>query len=210
MKKIILYVSVVFLMSLGGCALSPRTQSANTYMLNATMAASPKREHSYPVTLRVLSIQVSPWLDSRNIYYQFVSDSPSRILPYRDHFWLASPANMIQIQWVDSLLRSNQWQNVVGPDTNVVANYFLQMHLIELRQVFENLKKSKGVVVLKVDIIDPKTDKILAGKMFTKTEPAESADAQGGVLAIDKALRVLLPEINHWVAHRIGGRKSQQ
>jgi cholesterol transport system auxiliary component len=122
-----------------------------------------------------------------------------RIDYYAHNEWVAAPASMLGPVLVATLRESGHFAGVVDDRRGTLADLRLDLRLDRMHQDFRS-QPSQGSVALTVSLFDLADGGLLATRVFEASEPAPSDDAQGGVIAINRALARLLPEISAFAA----------
>ncbi|GAB4218296.1 MAG: hypothetical protein Fur007_23480 [Rhodoferax sp.] len=105
----------------------------------------------------------------------------------------AQPASAAQGQPDPALPRTQPLRRVLG----------LRLTLEEFSQVFETRERSSGLVRVRATLVqrdDRGGDVLLAQHTLAVQQPAPSADAAGGVVALAAATTQLVQELDDWVA----------
>jgi len=101
---------------------------------------------------------------------------------------------------VESLRDANLFQTVASYKSTSATEYTLESSVAEFTQYFSKDEKSSFV---KLDItfmlIDNASGKVLSSKRIVKEMPTKSADAKGGVAALNSLLQESLHEMQKWI-----------
>lgn len=122
-----------------------------------------------------------------------------RIDYYAHNEWVAAPAAMLGPVLAAALRGGGDFGGVIEDPRGAPPDLRLDVRVDQMHQDFRR-QPSVGSVVLTVAAFDPGTGSLLATRTFEATEPAPSEDAPGGVVAINRALARLLPEISAFAA----------
>lgn len=196
MKLVLL---VACLLALGGCAAaSKQAQFPRHYVLGelslATTQTSPQTSGG---TLRVARIDVPEWLQGTGLHYRLAYRNDDAIATYANSDWAAPPAGMLA-QRLRNALAAGGWRSVVGPGSTAQADFALHVGLDDFSQVFTNPEQSFGVLDATATLVA--TDgAVVAQRHFHFKVAAPSADAAGGVAALDTASRDFATQLKDWL-----------
>lgn len=183
------------LLLLSGCAALPGTQPKapiNTFMLSAETPAQ-GGHHAGPGA-PVLSIglpQARSGYGSPRIAY---TERPYEIRYYALNQWVDPPPAMLWPLLVRALSASGTFSSVVTPSSAASVDMRLDTEILVLQQEFHG-KSSRGHVVLRAQLTDLHSGRVLGTRVFDESEPAASADPYGGVVAINRALDRVLKQL---------------
>jgi cholesterol transport system auxiliary component len=131
-----------------------------------------------------------------------------RLDQFADHEWVESPSAMLRPLLVTAL-RGNSAFGAVSEDARGISADLRLDTLIEvLHQDFRS-RPSLARVKLRVRIVDPNERRVLATRVFSDTEIAPSDDAYGGVVAVNRILTRLLPQIADFAAETAAGLEGR-
>ncbi|MCX6062044.1 MAG: ABC-type transport auxiliary lipoprotein family protein [Campylobacterales bacterium] len=146
--------------------------------------------------LKLSSTRSIPSLVSTQLYY--LKDT-SHIDAYLYSRWSDSPSSMIDRSLYSSLQNRQLFTTLIPVTSKATADLILESDLNAFYHRFLNDSKSEGLIDITYRLIDLKTKTTLASKRFYITEPALSADAQGGVNALTKATHQLSENTIDWL-----------
>jgi cholesterol transport system auxiliary component len=84
----------------------------------------------------------------------------------------------------------------------------LRIELDDFSQVFDTAQASRGVIVARASIVNVARRTLHAQKTFTVTQPAASANAEGGVRALAGGSAELIDAIVAWTATSVAQDKK--
>ena len=114
--------------------------------------------------------------------------------------WIESPNRAITLQTIKAVDNSQLFKHTSGAKSRVRSDYVLENNIEDFMQYFnKDLKESYVNVIIKSTLIDVKTKKSVAYKRFEKREETLSADANGGVIALNSALSEVLSAEIIWL-----------
>ena len=189
---LIFLVFPVLLFGLGGCALQQRTAS-QIYVLDLAQkqSAAPVAGTGLKPKIAVSVPQTWPGFGSLEIAYTRV---PNRIEYYAHSEWADNPAQMIGPLLIRALEQSGEFSAVVTPGKGIATDLRLDSEIVKIQQDFD-VSPSVGRVVLRVQLIDLPTTRVIGTQTFQATVPAATDDPPGGVAAMNKALSIVLDQI---------------
>ena len=98
---------------------------------------------------------------------------------------------------VQAMEKTHAFKAVI-PMPTTVPGLQLQIDEVQMRQDFSQTP-SKGEVMLRAQLIDSDSDKVIAVKRFKAEAIAPSENAKGGVIAMNQALVQVLRELQNFV-----------
>lgn len=188
------------LLALGGCgAASRQAQFPRHYVLGGlpppVAQPSPRTNGA---TLRVARIDVPEWLQGNGLHYRLAYRNHDAIATYANSDWAAPPAGMLA-QRLRNALAGSGWRAVVGPSSTAQANFTLHVGLEDFSQVFTTPAQSSGVLDATATLVAV-DGAVVAQRHFHFRVAAPSADAMGGVAALDTASRDFATQLRDWLA----------
>jgi len=198
MKRIRL-VLILCLLALGGCGAAVRQNVVPRHYTLApwTNASTPASPRAGGAILRVARIEMPAWLQDTALYYRLAYRSDSVIAAYANSDWAAPPAAMLE-QRLRRALDDGGWRAVVGPASNAQADFTLHVSVDDFSQVFTSPDESFGVLDATATL-DGADDVLVAQRHFHFRIAAQSADAAGGVKALDTASRDFADQLRDWL-----------
>lgn len=131
---------------------------------------------------------------STNMQY---SRSKNEIESFTKSEWVAPPAQMLQAAITQDLEARNLFQYVVMAPNSVATPYRLDVTIIEMNQFFNEVDKSSYVVLkLQARLVNNNTNRIIRSISLSKQEPSMTYDAEGGVIAYNKALQSIADQLS--------------
>lgn len=120
---------------------------------------------------------------------------------YNQSEWAEDPNKAITDAIVKSLRDAKIFQTVTSYKSQSNAEYTLESSVAEFTQHFSKDEKSSFVKLdITFTLLESATGKVLATKCIVKQMPTKSADAQGGVAALNALLQESLREMQSWIA----------
>ena len=177
-----------------GCGLlAPvRVEPSSIFALEATIANSaPKDALGQPLVVAVP--QARPAFDSARMVY--VSKT-YEVRFFAKNQWVDTPARMLAPLLVQALGTSGRFQ-AVRSGAGVDAALRLETEITALQQEF-TVVPSRVRFGLRAQLVDLAEHRIVAVTDLESVEQAPSDDPYGGVVAANRALQRLLPELSSW------------
>lgn len=134
-------------------------------------------------------VSASPWLDSREIEYRLLYENPLKLRSYTASRWAAAPRLLL----AQRLRQQLGLAGAGGP-----AACLLRLDLQGFSQVFATPDSSRATLLGRVSLVDARRQ--LAGERPVAIEqPAPTADARGGVVALVAASDELGRQLTAWL-----------
>lgn len=119
--------------------------------------------------------------------------------------WADTPARMLAPLFAAALDRSDSFRSVVQAPGGLPADVRLDTELVRLQQDF-GTQPSRVEIALRAQLIDLRSNRVIAEMQFEEVETAPSEDAYGGVIAANRALQRMLSRLVHFCVERTGAR----
>jgi len=190
--RVVLVSSILLLLT--GCSLfSPVDNSQKTYVLatvNPNVLHAPKTN----LTLLVTPPQTSQAYNSTQMAYALC---PYTLAYFSKHSWADTPPEMLLPLIVQSLQNTCHYHAVVIPPFGGNYDLALNTQLILLQQEFMKCP-SRAHVVLRAQLINNTTQKVIATRQFDVRVIAKSDNPYGGVVAANCAVAKVLQELTQF------------
>jgi cholesterol transport system auxiliary component len=181
------------------CALGPvETSAPRTYFLNPEMSWKnplPGGMRSRAAILLITQPRAQAGFDTARMAYLL---RPYEVNYYAFNQWADTPARLLHRIMVENLDKSGQWSAVLQIPSALQAQYRLDCDNLILEQQFFS-RPSRVRLALRAQIIETKSQRILASRYFEYLEDAPTDNAYGGVLAANHAAAKLLSEMADWL-----------
>lgn len=143
-----------------------------------------------------LHVQASPALDSHAMLYRLAYADAQQLRAYTQSRWAMTPAELLQQRLRDGLGRH---YTLVQP--GAVGARVLLIDVEEFSQVFSAPAQSSGLLRLRATVLQSGSagEQPLGQRVWQLQHPAASADAAGGVGALNAASAALVPELVQWL-----------
>jgi cholesterol transport system auxiliary component len=113
--------------------------------------------------------------------------------------WVDTPSRMLLPLLVHHLELTGKFKAVLSASTSpIAASLRLDTEIVRLQQEFFT-EPSQVHLVLRAQLLDMDARQVLATRVFEITENARSEDAEGGMLATNRAVARLLKSITRFV-----------
>lgn len=119
---------------------------------------------------------------------------PHEVNYYAYSEWADTPPRMLEPLLIRALESSGQFSGVLSASSSAVANLRLDTEIVSLHHEFYT-NPSQGRAVIRAQLIDSATGRVLGTKTFHALTPAATEDPYGGVKAMSQSLRRVLDEI---------------
>lgn len=197
------FILGVCVLVLGGCAqLSSRQTFPRQYTLSAPASSSPQPSRGKPdrnATLQVARIDVTPWLDGTDLHYRLDYRHDNRVAAYAQSDWLAPPATLLEPLVEDAIAGGDAWRAVTGPTGPAQTDFSLHIRLDDFSQVFTSPQQSYGALDATATLVDNRSGSTVAQRHFHIQAPAPTADAEGGVKALNQAALQFIGGLGQWL-----------
>ncbi len=125
-------------------------------------------------------------IDHRRIRYRLNYQNPSQVFTYSQHRWTTSPAD----------LTASKFRTMVKVASPTLCSIKIEIETFD--HVFETANSSSGIVKMHATIHTKKSRDVLASNLVQEVAPAPSADAKGGVAALDQASSAAIGKLVEW------------
>ena len=181
-----------------GCSLQQVLPAQAQYDLSVTKSEKIyKQSPCKKYVLKVRALDENVLTASDSIYYMV---GKYKINSYTESKWSQMPGHSINALVIQSLRRSNIFEDVQSKRSFANADLILQYDVEDFMQYFsEDLKSSYVKVKIHFSLIDPKDGRLLHSITQSERVEASSLDAFGGVKALSTALGDVLDKNVQWV-----------
>jgi cholesterol transport system auxiliary component len=192
MKYLFCLTAVVLLFS--GCSvIRPATHE---YTILPTYTPTVETANALKATLKLSSTRTIPSLSSTQFFYL---KETSHIDAYLYSRWSDTPSSMIDRALYTSMQNQKLFETLIPSASSATADLILESDLNAFYQRFLDNGTSEGLIDITYRLINPKNKKTIASKRFILTQPSPSADAKGGVAALDTATHNLTTQCILWL-----------
>lgn len=110
--------------------------------------------------------------------------------------WVMPPNQMLQAAIAQDLNARNFFQYVIVAPNSVAAQYRLDLTIVEMNQFFnEQTKQSEIILTLQARLVRSSDNRIVKSFRYSKVEPSLTYNAEGGVVAYNRALQAIANEL---------------
>lgn len=190
-------------LGIAGCAAGTRAVFPQRYTLRAA-APTVQQSRTAPAgtaTLAIARIAAPAWLQGTDIHYRLQYRHADTVAAYADSVWAAPPPQMLARGLQSQLAASGAWRAVVGIDAGATTTYRLQVRLDDFTQVFTRPGQSHAALDATVTLIAGADDAAVAQTRIRLMVPAASANAAGGVAALNTASAEFATQVQAWLQH---------
>jgi len=179
--------------------LSPvKLKPVSEYTITNTQSVLIPKHSKTRLTLLISQMVASSGYQSPGMVYVEV---PYKLKMYANHRWVAPPAEMLMVLLAQQLRATGYFHAVVTPPFSGVANYRLDTQLLALQQEF--LQPVSSIrLVMRVSLVSSSSNRVVASRRFQVRVSAPKNNPYDGVLATNKAARILCQRIAKFVAHK--------
>jgi cholesterol transport system auxiliary component len=189
----------ILLTSIGGCSAlrSPATLPPVFYSLDSASGESESARTARAAgsigapTLIVNPPQAAAGFDSRRIIYVRAAHR----LDYFAHSeWVDTPARMLAPLIVAAIESSGTFRSVLLAPTAAAGELKLDTEILRLQQDFSS-QPSRVRFTLRAYIVDNRTRRVLASRVFDEIVAAATEDPYGGVASANRAVQSVLEQL---------------
>lgn len=186
------FICLICLICSGCSIMKPvPTHPTNTYELTALATVKQKQPKATAASLFINNTLTSPGYETSGIAY---SKTPYQLAYFSRNRWIAPPAQLINKSLVNSFQQAGYFKYIVTPPYIEQHDLRLDTRLVELKQDLQT-QPSQVIIKLQAQLIDVKTQQIIASKQFTVTKPISQNNPQAVVMATNEELTQLLNQL---------------
>ncbi|OQX72590.1 MAG: hypothetical protein B6D59_08085 [Campylobacteraceae bacterium 4484_4] len=187
-------LTIITALLLGGCIPRQPSRPVTRYTLPLPSLKERLPAPLFAKTLKIARPESSRAFKSTKIYYTQGMERN----PYAFSRWSDTPVRMFERYLIEYLREKRLFKAVIPHNSRAANDLLLESQLLDFSQHFEE-GKSKGVVSLHFDLIEPKSRRILASKTFSASFPATSQDSRGGTEALAGATKKICEKLYKWL-----------
>ncbi len=197
-----LYAVLLASLLLAGCVnLSAPSGTQNIYVLDAQPVV-PESGVKRDLVLAVNMPETRPGFETEQIVY---FRQPYELNYFVSSRWTDTPARMLQPLLLQAMERSGSFRAVVETGSAVPGDIRLDTDLIRLQHDFTT-HPSRVQITLKAQLIDVRSNRVLAVQRFDDTENSSTEDAYGGVIAANRLVQRMLGKLAEFCVEASGKR----
>lgn len=175
----------------------PSKSTTKTFIIDA-MICPPTKSHSQRILL-VTQSEASPIYNTTMMAY---SKCAFEVEYFAKNSWVATPPQMLEPLIVATMQDTHHFRAVLTSPSVANYDYILNTQLVELQQQFCRCSSFVSLV-LRAQLINAATNKVIAVKQFCIVEPAAKKNPYCGVIATNRATARLLDELARFVLQKI-------
>jgi cholesterol transport system auxiliary component len=210
-RRFALLASVAVLATLGtlaGCSVIDKPKRAAMFDFGPGLLASQAAVRAAPLPAIAIDDIGTPGgaLDNTAVHYRLAYSDTQQLRPYALARWSMPPAQLVRQRLKEQL---GQRRVVFNAGDSASMNrsgtdklpLLLRLDLEEFSQIFSAPQASTGALRLRATLVEitPGGEKLVGQRSFAVQQPAASADAEGGVLALTAATNAAIEEIDQWL-----------
>lgn len=193
MNKIYILISMLFLFT--GCSTTLPT------VVKYKISPQIYLEEQKSSRCKTQSIKVSSAFSNYNLMTNDMSyvKGGSKVYEYSESAWFNNPNKAVSREFVSMLRDLGIYKSVQSSKSRTRSDLIVEIDLEEFMQYYSHeLAKSYSLVHVNLSIIDFKTSKVIATKSFRSKVDTKTLDADGGVMALNEALKNVLDMSSKW------------
>jgi len=195
-KTILTFTALLLVLS----ACTVKKPHLKEYTLRTTASFHPSNlesNHCEKKTLKVLQTSSENKLYSSSMGYAI---GTYHIDTFTESKWSKPPNKAIEDALLQELQKHKIFKKVIASNSRAKSELYLESNIYEFIQHFsEDTKKSNSILEIRLTLVNTKTKEILAAQTFKKNIPVTTMNAEGGVIALSKALTLFLEEQSQWL-----------
>lgn len=196
-RSILLLGFILSGLILAGCAPPERREIA----IFGLAPAQPSQ--SLPVAVLLAPIGAAPAYMGKDMLYR-LSYTDNQLHPYGSSRWNASPITML-----NSVMHQASGGNLLALDQpNQLARCSLRIELTAFEQVFTDAQNSHVELGMHYSLMQLRNQRILGSGKLHLDVPAQTADARGGAMALEKTSHQAANQIIEWLNHLLASAAS--
>jgi len=187
---------IAFVLPLVGCSPLQPVKSSNikTYAIEAQFSSISNNTGDLTLLVNTPSAR-SGFESARMIYLK----NPHEIDYFAQSQWVDSPARMLAPLLLQALESTAKYRAVIPVRSAASADLRLDTEIIRLQHEFL-AKPSRVHLTVHAQLIDLRNKSVLATREFDVIEVADSDDPYGGVIATNRAVKIVLQQIADFCA----------
>lgn len=191
------YIIAITLLLLSGCSLTTTVPSSTQYQISMPEVSKLEVDGCHEKTAKIALLQSPSIFKFTQMFY---ADANLRQFPYTQSSWSESPAERLQTIFVSGLSTSGLFKSVVGYQSIAAYDYLIEIHVYDFMQYFDTNGNAEVRMSFDVIIIENFNHKVLGKFHFNEKAMSESADALGGVKALNTLVSDSVKDVLKWTA----------
>ncbi|MEA2110492.1 MAG: ABC-type transport auxiliary lipoprotein family protein [Campylobacterota bacterium] len=189
------YFFILILIFLGGCSITKSVPAKVEYRLTAPMVAPIVNSSCSDITLKIEPIQSSSLLLENRMYY--VLDEVEQ-RHFTQSLWSQSPNKRVEQILKKVIIESNLFASVLDYRSNAATQWRYEVRILDAMQYFSG-EKSYVKLSMNFVLIRNVGREVVSSKHFEVELPTQTADAKGGVLALNSAVNTIVTQSVEWL-----------
>ena len=189
---------LALLIGITGCV-TEKLPPVSLYTLNPdldTIKAAGDRENKSDSILMLGRISSTQSFSGTDMLYRDTQLSQNS---YAYSRWNSSATVMLLSAFEEALEKSGQYKAVVPYSSQAQSDLLLESTLFDFSHHINKNGTSEGVLKVSFNLIDSKTRRVIASRMFFSRVPASAANAPAAVMALNKATTNVIRELIDWL-----------
>jgi len=113
--------------------------------------------------------------------------------------WSDAPVILLQAVFQQALEKSRLFAAVLPPASISKARLILESTLFDFSQHITDKQHSSGVISIRFYLVNNVTRQVIKSRQFMATAPAPTNNAQGAVMALNKAATIISHQLVQWL-----------
>ena len=177
-----------------GCSV---TVPAVTEYRLAPQVTYTSQQQCHSKSLKILAVKSPSTLKTNQMRYVV---QPFKEGSYTQSSWAQSPNKMLQRELYFVLSHSGIFGKVYNYDVLGESKWILEVHLDEFVQYFDTAQEDSFVkIAIDATLYNDESKQVIAKHYFVRELESQSADALGGIDAMNKAFGLILEDIVKWL-----------
>lgn len=185
--------------TVSGCSVLSPVKNETVQEVISKLPADVPQQNTHEATLLLLLPDTSSMYDTTQMAY---TTKPYQIEYFSRHEWGATPAQMLLPLLNSTLAGTRYFSAVLTPPYSGSYNYALRTEILELVQDF-TAEPATLRLALRVELIDGKSNRLIASKEISLREPMQQKTPYAGVVAANDATAKALRQIAGFVLEKV-------
>ena len=188
---------LALLIGITGCV-TKKLPPVSLYTLNPDLSAikvSKEREGEAKILMLSRISSTQPFTSTDLLY----SNTQLARNSYAYSRWSSPSTDMLLWVFEEALEKSGQYKAVVPYSSRAQADLLLESTLFDFSHHINKNGSSEGVLKVSFKLIESKTRRVVASRMFVSRVPAASSNAPAAVSALNKAATNVILELLDWL-----------
>ena len=180
-------------------ACSTTVPAISEYRINTNLTTKEFTQHG----CKDNSLKIAQAFSSSNLMTQSMryGEGDFKQYTFRESQWAESPNRAITSEFLAYIKNSNLFKNVQISKSRSKNGLLLETNIVDFMQYFSaDEKSSYSNVSIVLTLIDTKSNSVLATQSFSSRVEAKELSAEGGVVALNAALKSVVIEGGEWLA----------